>query len=101
LGGGNHERVIRIEESLKETHGLNCWIDKSQMKGGDFRKKMMEGIDRSAVVVVFVTKTYISKVTKGSSADNCKVEFDYAVATRTNKRMIFVVMEPTAKKASE
>ena len=32
---------------------------------------MADGIEQSAVVVVFITQTYIDKVNQGNSQDNC------------------------------
>eukprot|EP00966_Prymnesium_polylepis_P054150 1251760-Prymnesium_polylepis.1 len=49
---------------------------------GDINSKMTQGIDDSAVIVVFITNQYIKKVAGDGAAgadDNCKMEFDYAV----------------------
>jgi hypothetical protein len=49
---------------------------------GDINSKMTQGIDDSAVIVVFITNQYIRKVAGDGAAgadDNCKMEFDYAV----------------------
>ena len=72
LGRSNHDRVCRIKKQLEE-QGLHCWLDEEQMKG-NINTQMTDGIDGSAVVVVFVTGRYVTKVAgKGASGDddNC------------------------------
>jgi hypothetical protein len=55
-------------------------------------KAMVRGIDESAVVVIFVTKTYMVKVNGDDPRDNCQLEFQYAMKALPGK-FICVVME--------
>eukprot|EP00966_Prymnesium_polylepis_P054250 1254396-Prymnesium_polylepis.2 len=64
---------------------------------GDVNSKMTQGIDDSAVIVVFITNQYIRKVAGDGAAgadDNCKMEFDYALLRKGVRKIVAVVMEP-------
>jgi len=56
LGRDNHQRVVLFANELQRL-GLRVWIDENEMTG-DIVKRMQEGIDNSATVVVFITKRY-------------------------------------------
>ena len=58
---------------------------------------MCDGIDASALVIVFVTERYVAKVAGDNAADNCQKEFNYADLQKTNAKMIAAVMEPRMK----
>ena len=58
---------------------------------------MCDGIDASAIVVVFITKRYVEKVSGDNAADNCQKEFNYAELKKTSANMIAAVMEPRMK----
>jgi hypothetical protein len=63
---------------------------------GDAVTRMTVGIDRSTVVLVFVTRNYIRKVAGDGpmgANDNCKAEFDYACNRKGIERLVPVVME--------
>ena len=95
-GRSNHARVSKLNEVLK-SHGLVTWFDEERMRG-DIFAQMADGVDQSAMVVVFVTKNYITKVAGQGyrlGNDNCKYEFDYACRRRGVERMFPVVMEPS------
>ena len=62
-GRPNHERVTSIHQRLKAM-GLNNWFDEERMHG-NVQLQMCNGIDESAIVVVFVTKRYLEKVGSG------------------------------------
>ena len=63
---------------------------------------MVEGIDDTQAVVVFVTKRYMDKLmTATHIQDNCKKEFKYAVRRHTEAKMIPVIMEPEMKDSSK
>ena len=59
-GRNNHERVSRIHQGLK-AKGLNMWFDSERMQGA-IVDQMIQGIDDSAIVVVFLTKKYMNKM---------------------------------------
>ena len=106
-GSSNHDRVVSIANELK-SQGLRVWIDETMMTG-NIVDQMIDGIERSATVVVFVTQRYQTKVScppPTNSAhvislqvggrdmtDNCRREFDYAVLRKSVAKMVTVVME--------
>jgi hypothetical protein len=59
---------------------------------GNILQRMAEGIERSAVVLICVTRKYMEKV-KVDGSNNCKLEFEYAYNKRTPLCMLPVVME--------
>ena len=56
----NHERVQRLN-ALLQASGVTTWFDAEQMEG-NIVDRMCDGIDRSTLVVICVTKNYIRKV---------------------------------------
>ena len=91
----NHKRVQRFNQGLKKRN-FRVWFDEESLKG-NIQKQMSDGIDCSAVVLVFITQRYMDKVEgKGAKGelDNCMYEFSYAAQTKGRKMMIPVVMEP-------
>ncbi len=52
-GRDNHARVAAVHHALAAA-GLACWFDEEQMQG-DINKQMTRGIDKSSVVVAFIT----------------------------------------------
>ena len=68
---------------------------------GDTRQKMIEGIENSDVIVVFITEAYRNKVNLDNARDNCRLEFKYAFEQKGPKVMIPVVMEPCMRSARE
>ena len=67
--------------------GLLPWFDEERMEG-NVVKQMCEGIDASAIIVVFVTSRYAAKVAGDNAADNCQKEFNYACLKKTNANMV-------------
>ena len=61
LGRQNHDRVMDIGERLKQA-GVRAWIDSDQRRGDDTNQAMIDGINQSACVIVFVTRNYQAKV---------------------------------------
>ena len=93
-GRSNHDRVAKVFKSLQAS-GLKNWFDEEQMQG-NIVKQMTDGINRSAVTVVFVTKLYVEKAGGDGprgEGDNCFLEFDYASRTKKAANMVVVVME--------
>ncbi len=60
---------MRINEALKK-NSIKTWFDGDRLQGG-VRKKMLQGIDGSALVLVLVTKKYAEKVNGENQSDNC------------------------------
>lgn len=72
-----------------ESLGLKVWFDdKEMMTGEDIHQQMSNGIDASRVILVFVTKSYIKKVSgngPSGNSDNCLYEFRYATQAKQVK----------------
>ena len=80
LGRNNHERVTVVNEWLKD-HGVVTWFDSDRMKG-NVVQQMFNGIDNTCIVIVFITKNYIDKISgKNGQGDNCLKEFNYGEST--------------------
>ena len=93
----NHDRVKRINEGLKAV-GLETWFDEDRMSG-NINDQMVSGIDNSSCFLAFITNNYILKVSgegPNGKADNCKKEFEYGERRKTAKRMIPILIEPSA-----
>ena len=75
---------------IKEIHtnlqlaGLNTCFDKEDITSN---------IDRSAIVVCFVTKKYMLEIYSTISVSNCNLEFHYASRRKTQSSIIIVVLE--------
>ena len=92
LGRKNHDRVAKVNLALK-AKGIKTWFDSDQMVG-DIDDQMVNGIDNTQAVIVFVTQRYMKKVNAANALDNCRKEFKYCCQTKTSSLMIPVVMEP-------
>ena len=97
-GISNHSRVSVINSALKEL-GYKTWFDEERMEG-NIQHQMCQGIDKTDVVLVFVTKNYMKKVSGEKEADNCFLEFSYACRRKTASLMLPIVMEEGMKNAS-
>jgi hypothetical protein len=91
-GRDNHARAKRLNEGLQKLK-VKTWFDNEQMQG-NILQRMAEGIERSAVVLICVSRTYMEKVAQDGS-NNCKLEFEYAHRKRTPLCMLPIVMEKT------
>ena len=63
LGRDNHDRVVEINEMLVDA-GYETWCDSEQMIG-NVVERMIEGIDNTQMILVFVTRRYMEKVCRG------------------------------------
>lgn len=72
---GNHERVSRINQALVR-RGFITWFDEQRMMTELIQAQMLEGIDGSCTILVFITETYESKVNSKNLRDNCFYEFN-------------------------
>ena len=94
-GRNNHDRVSVVNDALKQL-GYKTWFDSEQMTG-DIVDKMCDGIDKTKLIIVFVTQRYAEKVQSGSDNDNCKLEFKYAMRRRGAGNMVPIIMERRMK----
>jgi WD40 repeat protein len=92
LGRTNHDRVAAVNKELKSM-GFVTWFDSEKMTG-EVVYQMVNGIDNAAVVIVFMTQRYMTKVNGSNANDNCRKEFNYAIQKKSSTKMIPVVMEP-------
>ncbi|KAH9259558.1 hypothetical protein BASA81_001979 [Batrachochytrium salamandrivorans] len=89
----NHKRVQGIVNAFR-TKGWPMWFDDERLTG-QVDAQITNGMDESAVFVVFITKAYVEKVASGADKDKtdwCYFEFNYASTTMLRK-MIAVVMD--------
>jgi len=93
-GRDSHARVGRINSSLKQL-GLVTWFDEERMSGA-IDHAMADGIDRSRVVLIFVTAAYIHKVNE-NDGNNVHFEFDYASRRKSSSALIPVCLEESCK----
>ena len=101
-GRSTHERVLILNERLKAA-GMVTWCDTDRMRG-DINAAMTDGIDRSQIVLIFVTRNYMVKAAGlgvRGLGDNVYAEFSYALNRRGVERMIAVVMEPACRDTSQ
>ena len=95
----NHGRVLRDNDQLTDA-GYTTWCDSEQMIG-DVVDRMVDGIDNTHAVLVFVTRRYMEKVASSTGVqDNCKKEFTYATRRLGEAKMIPVIMEPDMRDCS-
>ena len=89
----------RINDAIK-ARGVIPWFDEERMIG-EIRQKMVDGIESSDVIVVFVTEAYRDKVNIDNGRDNCRFEFKHAFEQKGPELMIPVVMEPGMRNTRE
>jgi hypothetical protein len=71
----------------RDAAGISGWMDENQMEGGEaFFGKIVEGIDGSDVVLLFLSPTYVTR-------ENCKKEV--AVAASYGKRLLPILLPGT------
>mmetsp|Transcript_17067 Transcript_17067/g.25707 ORF Transcript_17067/g.25707 Transcript_17067/m.25707 type:complete len:913 (-) Transcript_17067:126-2864(-) len=93
-GRDNHERVMALSKALEQRE-ISSWIDEEQMVG-NIDDAIAKGIENSKTAIIFITGDYIAKVAGDGihgSNDNCKKEFQHAMAHIRIANMIPVVME--------
>ena len=87
---GYKDRVRAVSRELKG-RGFDVWIDIEKMCG-NISVCMADGIRRSDIVILFLSKAYIDKVNTGLIWDNCYKEFAYSLFL--HKKIIPVVLDP-------
>lgn len=104
LGRDNHARVAAVNCALQEA-GLVTWFDEQRMHGKtDMNALIARSIEKSAVVVVFITHEYLLKASglgQRGEDDVCKYEFDCALLERGLANIVAVVMEPGLRNPSD
>lgn len=90
-GRNNHDRVSLVNDALKKLN-YETWFDSDRMSG-DVPSHMARGIDNTSVVIVFITSRYRNKVNGDKADDNCKLEFQHALTTKTSANVVCVLME--------
>jgi len=89
-GRDNHRRVLRVAQHLRSA-GLHVFFD--EWAATHYRSidaAMVDGMKRSSVVVIFVTRAYIDKVEQSNISDSCVAEYNLA---KRMTRVIPVIME--------
>jgi hypothetical protein len=99
IGNENHLKVKRINDAIQK-QGVITWFDEERMSG-ETRQQMVEGIENSDIIVVFITDAYRNKINQGDSRDNCRFEFKHAFEQKGAELMIPVVMETGMRNARE
>ena len=104
-GRKNHDRVMRFKGELEKynTSKQKYWLDEDEMNG-EIVQKMCDGIEKSKVVIVFITQSYIDKVAgRGpkQERDSCYLEFNYAARKKGLTQLIPVVMEDECNDMSQ
>eukprot|EP00287_Rhodomonas_sp_CCMP768_P011513 CAMPEP_0196732566 /NCGR_PEP_ID=MMETSP1091-20130531/11938_1 /TAXON_ID=302021 /ORGANISM="Rhodomonas sp., Strain CCMP768" /LENGTH=617 /DNA_ID=CAMNT_0042075859 /DNA_START=32 /DNA_END=1886 /DNA_ORIENTATION=+ len=100
----NHARVVAVGAHLKAA-GLVPWIDQDRLdmsKYEHIHHQLKNGIDQSAVVVVFITKAYVEACESGDEFDNCYREFVHYRARHYEGAvsLLPVVSEPALRDTS-
>eukprot|EP00440_Ansanella_granifera_P015043 gb/GFBE01016352.1/.p1 GENE.gb/GFBE01016352.1/~~gb/GFBE01016352.1/.p1 ORF type:complete len:832 (+),score=114.44 gb/GFBE01016352.1/:1-2496(+) len=97
-GRDNHLRVLQIARALQR-HGLQVFLEDWEAHNyNSADEAMVDGMRRSAVALVFVTKTYIDKIEDGKIDDDCVAQFNLA---KRAPSIIPVVMEPELTKSTK
>ena len=87
----NHEKAKEIAQLLQSEHGRSLWLDENEMKG-NVDKAMSDGVLKSRVFLMLLTKKYMEKVLNANKKDNCYYEFCLALNNKQDA-MIPVVVE--------
>ena len=68
-------------------------FDENKTKDSNFMTRICKGVDNSKVIVCFITKGYIAKVTGKDLTDKCLIEFTYTLRRKHPNFMIPVILE--------
>ena len=92
-GYATHQKVQEIAEALRK-RGLRVWLDENHLRG-EVADGIMDGLDRSKCVVVFLTKRYLERCK--NSNNNCTKEFKAAVKRHNVERTILALLDPSLR----
>ncbi|CAK9046854.1 unnamed protein product [Durusdinium trenchii] len=97
-GRDNHQRVMQIAATL-EKHGIQVFLqDREAHRYSSTDEAMIDGMRRSAVALIFVTRRYIEKIEEGRVDDDCVAQFNLA---KRAPAILPVVLEPEMTKISK
>ncbi len=99
IDGNNHNRVKQVSEALK-SRGLITWIDDERIVN-EINEKIIDGIDHTECMLVFMTENYVKKVNGWNYKDYCRKEFSYAVQKLGKEKILFVVLEKSMRNSNE
>ncbi len=99
IDGNNHHRVKQVSEALK-SRGLVTWIDEERVVN-EIDDKIIDGIDHTECMLVFVTENYVRKVNGGNEKDYCKREFNYGFEKLGKDRILLVVLDGSMKDSNQ
>jgi hypothetical protein len=88
----NHRRVGKIYSELKKRYNMKMWFDQDYIQG-NILDKIVEGLNHTKCMLVFLTKQYDIKINDEKEGKFCKLEFDCAVVKFGHDRLIPVIME--------
>ena len=92
-GRDNRERVFRINDRLKNC-GILTWYHDDIFKDSYTEQQLIDGLNNSAIVIVFLTKRYLERLrTHDNLKDSCRLQFKFADLHKTPDRIIPVVMD--------
>eukprot|EP01036_Dinobryon_divergens_P023345 gene23345-31679_t len=94
------DRVARINQYLR-SKGLMTFFDDNKIKDPNLMTRVCKGVDSSKVVVCFITKGYIAKVTGKDLTDKCLIEFTYTLRRKHPNFMIPVILEEDIMNAQQ
>lgn len=97
LSRNNHVRIKAVNHSLK-AHGFVTWFEEDRTEGS-IKKLMMEAIDSTLVMVVFMTKNCLMHVKAdyagmADERDSCRSEIIYGIEKLGLHNIVIIVMEP-------
>eukprot|EP01040_Poterioochromonas_malhamensis_P007341 gene7341-biopygen1352 len=87
----NHRRVKYISEALK-MRGFIPWIDDERLVNV-VDERIVDGMDHTEVLLIFLTENYQKKVNGQNSQDYCQREFLYGMDKLRKERTIVVVLD--------
>jgi len=95
IGMLNHRLVMDFHEYLME-RGVISWVDEAQLNQNEAIMPQLErAIDRSIVVVVYITEAYIAKISGNNEFDYCRREFLYYFSRHASDlvKLVFAEVE--------
>jgi len=97
-GRDNHQRVMQIAGIL-ESHGIQVFLqDREAHRYSSTDEAMVDGMRRSAVALIFVTRKYVEKIEEGKVDDDCVAQFNLA---KMAPAILPVVLEPEMTKINK
>eukprot|EP00971_Amphidinium_carterae_P068314 1352625-Amphidinium_carterae.1 len=87
------------EDAQGRDNHASAWVDKEQLEN-TIVPELADGIERSRVFLICMTKKYHNKVNCGPPNDHCRLEFQYARQKRCD-RLVVCIMESGMKDTSQ